>query len=251
MQKMILWPVVRKCLFLPLVTLISTIGGVTKSLAQSGVNQTKNLLKNLKFLDNVEFTPQAVNFTTNAKIAAEPAAFAAPQTQAVVFARFAPAKSAVAIENVSTIQFKYAIMMDVEVESLSSPQLYNTIDDWYGTRYSYGGTTKRGIDCSAFTRTLLGTSFAFSLPRTAREQYAATDRIQREDLREGDLVFFNTRGGISHVGVYLTNGKFVHASSSKGVMISDLTDGYYNSRYIGGGRVRNESGVTTAAAGGR
>jgi cell wall-associated NlpC family hydrolase len=140
------------------------------------------------------------------------------------------------IENFKSLQFKYAIMMDVTVERLSNANMYAFIEDWYGTRYRYGGTGRSGIDCSSFTQTLTSNVFGITLERTARAQYGSTRRIEREELREGDLVFFNTRGGVSHVGVYLQNGHFVHASSSKGVMISSLNDGYYASRYIGGGR---------------
>lgn len=77
-----------------------------------------------------------------------------------------------------------------------------------------------------------------SLPRTARSQYYMGTRIRRNQLTQGDLVFFNTTGGISHVGVYLANNKFVHASASSGVMISDLEDVYFKRRYAGAARVR-------------
>ena len=78
-----------------------------------------------------------------------------------------------------------------------------------------------------------------SLPRTAREQYRQCEHISKDDLLEGDLVFFNTHGGVSHVGVYLANGRFVHSSSSQGVMISSLSDHYFSRRFIGAGRVQN------------
>ncbi len=139
--------------------------------------------------------------------------------------------------NIYSNEFKYAIMMDVEVEALTNQALYSFIDYWYGTRYRMGGTTKKGIDCSAFSGTLLSTIFSFNIPRTAREQYKICERINKDELLAGDLVFFNTRGGVSHVGVYLTNNHFVHSSSSKGVKISSLDDSYYCRKFIGGGRV--------------
>ncbi len=74
------------------------------------------------------------------------------------------------------------------------------------------------------------------MPRTAREQFKATHQISRTELKEGDLVFFNTSGGVSHVGIYLQNNKFVHAASSAGVMISDLYDNYWSSKFLGAGR---------------
>lgn len=135
------------------------------------------------------------------------------------------------------IQNKYASLLDINPAALSNIVLFESIDEWYGTRYVYGGTTKRGVDCSAFVRAALKDAYGFQLPRTAREQYQASRRISTTELKEGDLVFFNTRGGVSHVGVYLRNNKFVHASSSKGVIISDLYENYYMNRYIGAGRV--------------
>lgn len=134
-------------------------------------------------------------------------------------------------------QFKYAIKLDVPVETLQNVNLYNTIDQWLGTRYRLGGTTQRGIDCSAFVQTVMLGVFAVQLPRTAREQFDMSKWVPMTALKEGDLLFFNTIGGVSHVGVYLQNNKFVHASSSGGVMISDLNDNYWTSKLICAGRV--------------
>ncbi len=128
------------------------------------------------------------------------------------------------------------MMMNVDVESLKNISLLGFIEDWFGTRYRLGGTTKHGIDCSALTGSLLMAVYGFALPRTARQQYKATKHIKKENLKEGDLVFFNTHGGVSHVGLYLENNYFVHASSSQGVTISNLEDDYYAKRFICGGR---------------
>lgn len=141
-----------------------------------------------------------------------------------------------ALETFMPFQFKYAILLNESVEKLTNVLLYKTIDDWYGTRYRYGGSTDRGIDCSAFMQVLAGYAFGWMLPRTAHEQYAAMQRIGRSDLKEGDFVFFNTKGGVSHVGMYLQNDKFVHSSSSQGVSIDDLNDSYWNNRFIGARR---------------
>ncbi|HJU45859.1 MAG TPA: NlpC/P60 family protein, partial [Chitinophagaceae bacterium] len=135
-------------------------------------------------------------------------------------------------ESLSFLQFKYGILLDIAVERLTNLKLLETIDEWYGTRYRYGGSTRDGIDCSAFTCALMTAAFGSALPRTSREQYAASQRIEKADLQEGDLVFFNTSGGVSHVGVYLNNNKFVHASTSSGVMISDLNEDYYLRKYV-------------------
>ena len=79
--------------------------------------------------------------------------------------------------------------------------------------------------------------YGLNVPRTAREQYRVSARVNRMDLQEGDLVFFNTRGGVSHVGIYLGDGFFTHSSSSKGVTINNLDESYYSKKYIGAGRV--------------
>jgi lipoprotein Spr len=147
--------------------------------------------------------------------------------------------SAATIETSTAVQFKYAQLMNVEVEAITDTKLYEAIEEWWGTRYRYGGTTKKGIDCSALTGTLLTQAYGFTPERTARAQYAQCQKINREDLQEGDLIFFNTRGGVSHVGVYLTNNYFVHSSTSSGVTISNLNDDYYSRKYIGGGRINN------------
>lgn len=145
------------------------------------------------------------------------------------------------IENANMLQLKYAIATDATVEKMTNIPLLEDIDKWWGTRYCLGGNTENCIDCSAFTQILLKDVYDVSLPRTAQEQYDAANKIELEDLKEGDLVFFNTHGRhITHVGVYLLNNKFVHAATSGGVMISDLNDKYWHPRFRGAGRVVKE-----------
>jgi cell wall-associated NlpC family hydrolase len=142
------------------------------------------------------------------------------------------------IENAHSLQLKYAVAMDVTVEMLTNIALLQVIDRWWGTKYCLGGNTDSCIDCSGFTLALMRDVYQQTLPRTAEEQFNAAEKVALEDLREGDLVFFNTSGrDISHVGVYLLNNKFVHAATSGGVMISDLNDVYWQPRYRGAGRV--------------
>lgn len=141
------------------------------------------------------------------------------------------------VEKASEIQLKYAVLLNTEVELLQDNRLLEHVDEWYGTRYRYGGTTKSGIDCSAFVQAVYLSAFAVSLPRTARDQYRNSRIISATEMKTGDLVFFNTTGGISHVGIYLQNNKFIHASTSQGVTISDMFDPYYLRRFVGIGRI--------------
>jgi len=141
----------------------------------------------------------------------------------------------------AVLMFKYAIRLDVPVEELTDFKLIEFIESWYGIRYRYGGNDRTGIDCSAFSKEFISFLFGFAIPRTSSEQYKQSKRVKKSDLQEGDLVFFYTRGrrnGVSHVGVYLRNNKFVHASTSSGVVINDLDDEYYARNYAGAGRMK-------------
>ena len=147
------------------------------------------------------------------------------------------------IEFASPTLLKYAILMNAPVEELNNQKLIQFIDDWYGTKYRLGGEDKDGVDCSAFVQSFMLVLYGIGVPRTSKEQFLESDRIRKSDLSEGDLVFFHTRGKskrVSHVGVYLRNNKFIHASSSGGVMISDLNEPYFKQRYVGSGRVKEQ-----------
>jgi len=142
------------------------------------------------------------------------------------------------IENCSALQFKYAIIMEDEVEHITNERLISFLEEWYGIPYKYGGGTRMGIDCSAFSSVMMGSVYDLNVPRTCREQYQIGKKIKKSQLSQGDLVFFNTTGRVSHVGVFLGNNKFVHASTSNGVMISDMEEAYFKRRYIGAARIR-------------
>ena len=157
------------------------------------------------------------------------------------------------IEYGDVMQFKYAIKMNVEVERLANADLYTFIDNWWGTPYRMGGSTQKGVDCSAFTQTLMSAIYNMPIPRTAREQKNYCLPIDFNELTEGDMVFFNTSrnaNAITHVGIYLQNDLFVHASTSSGVMISSLHEAYWSKRFKGAGRVVDEK-ITATGTGSR
>ncbi|HNR17372.1 MAG TPA: NlpC/P60 family protein [Chitinophagaceae bacterium] len=174
--------------------------------------------------------------------AASPAKVEDPKTEAVnLFANRIPA-----VENASSVQLKYSLLLDTEVESLPSKSLLESVDEWYGVRYRVGGNSKKGVDCSGFTVAVYAAVYGMMLPRISRDQYRISRKISTTELREGDLVFFNTNGrGVSHVGVYLGNNKFIHASVSRGVMVNDLFENYYLRRFVGAGRIDEKQAVVS------
>lgn len=203
--------------------------------------------RDVAFIDNIEVTPGNVvtskhaTINTRNKKATSGTVAAKKQEQQTVANDPNVVVPKADIEKADYLQLKYAVKLDASVEKLTNISLLQLIDHWWGTRYSLGGTTENGIDCSAFTQTLMKELYNIALLRTAHEQYANTERINVEDLEEGDLVFFGHGGKkstISHVGFYILNNKFVHASTSSGVMISDLNDSYWKQRFKGAGRVR-------------
>ncbi|MBV8280655.1 MAG: C40 family peptidase [Candidatus Eremiobacteraeota bacterium] len=104
-----------------------------------------------------------------------------------------------------------------------------------GVPYVFGGTSASGFDCSGFVQHVFA-MLGIGLPRTADAQYDV-GRPAVGGPKPGDLVFFDTYGGVSHVGIYLGHGKFVHASSSRGVMVSHLSESYWAARYVGAKRL--------------
>ncbi|MFZ1530002.1 MAG: NlpC/P60 family protein [Ferruginibacter sp.] len=213
----------------------------------SGTSMNASAQTALSFNNKIEFRaelPEDISLPPVSNAVTETAA--APEVTTVKPAPSAKSKKAPLItEQCKALHFKFALLLNREVESITNTELFRFINEWWGTRYRYGGTTKRGIDCSAFTGMLMSSVFAFQLPRTARAQYALCKKLKRPEMEEGDLVFFNTRGGISHVGVYLGEGYFVHASSSVGVTISNLDETYWSRRFISGGKI-NETLLSTA-----
>jgi cell wall-associated NlpC family hydrolase len=178
-----------------------------------------------KFIDDITVTPQV----TEDKTTLRPGPQVAVSTSRGLDVNEAPAKKQDAIEEILAVR-------------------NSRMDEWYGVRYRTGGNTKSGVDCSGFTVAVYAAMYGFALPRVSREQYRTSRKISTTELEEGDLVFFNTNGrGVSHVGVYLGNNKFIHASVSRGVMVNDLFEPYYLKRYIGAGRFDDKQMVSSAS----
>ncbi|MBX3043982.1 MAG: C40 family peptidase [Candidatus Kapabacteria bacterium] len=128
---------------------------------------------------------------------------------------------------------------DVTAAGISKSDLMYIIMDWLGTPYRFGGTTRRNVDCSGFTQKIFLAAADIMIPRVAREQVNIGDKINRKNLEFGDMVFFHTysRRFASHVGIYLGDNLFAHASSRHGVTVSSLESSYYKKNFIGGRRI--------------
>ena len=129
-------------------------------------------------------------------------------------------------------------VMGVAVDATSNIKLYKFIYEWIGTPYRFGGNTKNGIDCSAFTKAIYDKVFNTTLLRNSRDIFSMVDPLPKDELKEGDLVFFKIKSNrITHIGIYLGDDRFAHASSSRGVVISNLNEPYYSRFFYKGGRI--------------
>ncbi len=127
--------------------------------------------------------------------------------------------------------------LSISEKEVRSSKLYSFISEWYGTPYKYGGCGRDGVDCSCFTGTLFQKVYGKTIARSSSQLWKECDHIKTRNLEEGDLVFFKIGSkDVSHVGVYLKDNKFVHASTKKGVMISSLDEQFFKDTYHGAGR---------------
>lgn len=127
--------------------------------------------------------------------------------------------------------------LNLEVGKKDNVKLYSFVADWLGTPHQLGKCERNGIDCSCFIRLMYQQVYALNIPRSSKEMFDASNKIDTKELKEGDLVFFNIKSTkVSHVAVYLKDGWFAHVSTSKGVMINNLSEKYYAQYYLSGGR---------------
>lgn len=124
--------------------------------------------------------------------------------------------------------------------SKSEKTLINEAKSWLGTPYKYGGHSKEGTDCSGFVMKVYLAVYNKKLPRSSKDQHAFCKKISKDKMKVGDLVFFatgNDKNVVSHVGIYIGNDEFIHASSNKGVVVSSLSQSYYVRTFVSAGRV--------------
>ena len=138
----------------------------------------------------------------------------------------------------SGIVKKYSEKLGVSENSITNYALYNFIDTWYSVPYKFAGRTRSGVDCSDLASLLFQSVYNITISGNVTDIYKRCKPIKAAELREGDLIFFKINSkSLSHVGIYLQNHKFVHASVHAGVVISDLGEDYYKKYYWGAGRL--------------
>jgi lipoprotein Spr len=128
--------------------------------------------------------------------------------------------------------------MGISEKEVQNKKLYLFISEWYGTPYKYGGCGRSGIDCSCFTGTLYQKIYGKTMARSTKDIQKECRRVKESNLKEGDLLFFKISSKeITHVGVYLKDRKFVHASTKKGVMISSMDEEFFKKVFCEAGRL--------------
>ena len=222
---------IKYIIFTALIVSLGTVQPLQAQKAKTAATTTKT---DVKFLENISVDISSTETKSDPKAAFKDVQFQIKKEPVAV----PVSNTTTVIENASDLQLKYALLLDMEVEEVRNIHMFKMIDEWFGTKYRLGGTSKTGIDCSALMQTFYTSLYSIAIPRTAREQYIFSRKISRTEIREGDLVFFNTIGGVSHVGMYLQNNKFVHASKN-GVTISDLYEEYWLKHFVGAGRIEN------------
>lgn len=133
---------------------------------------------------------------------------------------------------------EYSKKLGVDLIGNEDKQIITEISGWLNVPYKYGGKTKEGTDCSGFTTAVYKNLYNIDLYRSSEDQLKNVDIIDKSNLREGDLLFFKISGDkVSHVAIYISKNKFIHASTKRGVVINDLTEEYYVKTFYKAGRV--------------
>lgn len=138
----------------------------------------------------------------------------------------------------TAVQTKYAEILKVTPKEIDNLPLYHFIDHWIGVKYKFGGTTKDGVDCSGFANILYKEVYKKVLPRSSQDIAKELKTISKTNLSEGNILIFDIENKKnSHVGIYLKNNKFVHSSTSNGVIISSLEHPYYQKAFSKAGQL--------------
>lgn len=137
--------------------------------------------------------------------------------------------------------FSAVLFCTISVGSVfAETPLSAAVNEGLGAPYKWAGTTTRGFDCSGYTSWVFD-KLGIDLPHSSKGQAELGTWVDKSDLRPGDLVFFNTDGkGISHVGVYVGDGKFYHSATNEGVVITKLSESYYAKRYVTARRILSD-----------
>ncbi|MDR0408429.1 MAG: C40 family peptidase [Campylobacteraceae bacterium] len=152
-------------------------------------------------------------------------------------------KNIVADKTNSAQNSDLSLLFNMQITKKDNLKLYDTASKWLKTPYKIGGNSKKGVDCSGFANAIYKDVYKKILNRSTTDIFKKDIiKVERSKLSEGDLVFFRTDGkskkSPNHVGIYLKNGKFVHASVSKGVIVNSLDETYYKKAWISGGKVK-------------
>lgn len=133
----------------------------------------------------------------------------------------------------------YAQKLGVNLNGTEDQNLLKALVSWKGVPYKYGGSSKNGADCSGFVGSVYKEVYGKQLHRSSKDMVDDVRFVSKKDLKTGDLLFFKINGRkVSHVGIYIANMKFIHASTKNGVVVSDLDQKYYADSFYKGGRVR-------------
>jgi probable lipoprotein NlpC len=143
----------------------------------------------------------------------------------------------------------YDQTLGLKLAHTENKSLLQTVTDWLGTPYSYGSNSRRGTDCSGFVTQVFKKVYGITLKRSSRSMFSTVQRVAKNEMKAGDLVFFrHGKGAIYHVGIYLKDGKFAHAACNGGVMVSSLNQPYYHHNFYSAGRVAGTEAVSPDAS---
>ncbi|MBC6991438.1 MULTISPECIES: C40 family peptidase [Hymenobacter] len=136
----------------------------------------------------------------------------------------------------------YSQTLGLNLAYTENKDLLRTVTDWLGTPYRYGSNSKKGTDCSGFVTRVFKEVYGITLQRSSRSMFQNVQRVAKDEVKTGDLVFFRRGPGqpIYHVGIYLKDGKFAHSACNGGVMVSSLNQAYYHRNFYAAGRVETE-----------